>query len=290
MAGYRFCRSDDAQRLVEAYNACYRVHFPELPELTLDGFKRWVREIQVWASSCMIAYEDRGEPIGVLIGAKRETANGVVALGVHPEHLRQGHGSHMLQSLSSKLAILGPPRILAEVPEDLAGARACFEACGFHAFATYGDFVLDVDSGAAGARREPHALVAPIGFDEALAAGLLEGRGHPLSWDRWMDSLVSRKERLRGFAVVSEARIEAGLLYSVADERGETCRIELVHIAEARAGEALVGVLFEVLESRGCRRVIGSRLHPEEVAFEVLERLRFEDLGRAVGYVMEGLE
>ena len=38
---------------------------------------------------------------------------------------RQGHGRHLLTSLSSKLAILGPPRMVAEVPETFAPPASC---------------------------------------------------------------------------------------------------------------------------------------------------------------------
>jgi len=282
MAGYRFCRSDDAQRLVEAYNACYRVHYPELPELTLDGFKRWVRELQVWASSCMIASGDRDEPIGVLIGAKRETANCIVALGVHPDHVRQGHGSHMLQSLMSKLAILGPRRIVAEVPEPLEGARACFEACGFRAHATYTDFAMDADPAGRSPSTASHPLVAPIGFDEAADAGLLAR--HPVCWARSAESLSSRKERIRGLAVASEASIEAALLYSPIESPCKTCRVELLHVADARAGEALVGLLFGEVRRIGSGHVAFTLVHPQEVPFGLLSRLGFASGERTVGY------
>jgi GNAT superfamily N-acetyltransferase len=283
VAGYRFCRSDDAQRLVEAYNACYRVHFPELPELTLDGFKRWVRELQVWASSCMIASGDRGEPIGVLIGAKRETANCVIALGVHPDHLRQGHGSHMLQSLMSKLAILGPRRIVAEVPEPLEGARACFEACGLRAHTTYTDFAIVADPAGRSPSTASHSLVAPIGFDEAAGAGLLVGR-HAVCWARGVESLSSGRERIRGLAVASEASIEAALLYSPIESRYKTCRVELLHVANARAGEALVGLLLGEVRRIGLGDVAFALVHPEEVPFELLSRVGFASGERTVGY------
>jgi GNAT superfamily N-acetyltransferase len=286
VAGYRFCRSDDAQRLVEAYNVCYRVHFPELPELTLDGFKRWVREIQVWASSCMIASGDRGEPIGVLIGAKRETANCVIALGVHPDHLRQGHGSHMLQSLSSKLAILGPPRIVAEVPERLRSAEGCFEVCGFRVQATYSDFVLEVAARIAGTEAH-HSLVSPIRLDDAIDAGLLENRDHPVCWERWREGLIARQQRLHGLAVASEARIEAAMLYSVEESASQECQIELVHLAEPRAGEKLFRVMLDD-QRRGRGKLVFRRVHQAEVSFELLERVGFRPRGRISGYVVDG--
>ena len=69
----------------------------------------------------MVAFEGR-EPVGVLLGAKRRDATLVHALRVHPEHRRRGHARHLLTSLGQKLAILGPPRLVAEVPADRAPA------------------------------------------------------------------------------------------------------------------------------------------------------------------------
>ena len=87
--------------------------------MTPAAFKRSICDLQVWCSSCMVAFVGT-DPIGVLIGAKRPSVTLVHRIAVHPDHRRQGHGRHLLDSLGSKLAILGPPRIVAEVPETLA--------------------------------------------------------------------------------------------------------------------------------------------------------------------------
>jgi hypothetical protein len=252
MAGYRFCRSDDAQRLVEGYNTCYRVHFRDEPELTLDGFKRWVRELQVWASSCMIASGDRGEPI---------------------------------QSLSSKLAILGPPRIVAEVPDKLRAAKACFESCGFLAQATYTDFMLEND-GRIGDTDAHHPLISPIRLDDAMDAGLLDRRKNPVCWTRWPEGMVARKGRLHGLAVASEAQIEAAMLYSVDECAPEECQINLVHVADPRAGEKLLRLMLDDLR-RDRGRFVFRRVHPAEVAFELLDRLGFRPRGAISGYGLD---
>ena len=46
-------------------------------------------------------------------------------------------------SLGSKLAILGPPRIVAEVPETLAPACELFSASGYVQEALLTDYVLE---------------------------------------------------------------------------------------------------------------------------------------------------
>ena len=125
MSSYRFCRTDDVSLLVDALNRCWSPYFPDEPAMTPAAFKRSIRDLQVWCSSCMVAFSGP-DPIGVLIGAKRPSGTLIHKIAVHPDHRRQGHGRHLLTSLSSKLAILGPPRMVAEVPESLAPARGLF--------------------------------------------------------------------------------------------------------------------------------------------------------------------
>ena len=142
MTAYRFCRSDDIGLLVDALNRSWPSYFPDEPLMTPAAFKRSIRDLQVWCSSCMVAFAG-SDPIGVLIGAKRPSGTLVHRIAVHPDHGRQGHGHHLLTSLSSKLAILGPPRIVAEVPEILAPACGLFNASGYVQEALLTDYVLD---------------------------------------------------------------------------------------------------------------------------------------------------
>ena len=130
LSAYRFCRTDDIGLLVDALNRCWAPYYPDEPPVTPAAFKRSIRDLQVWCSSCMVAFSG-SDPIGVLIGAKRPSGTLVHKIAVHPDHRRQGHGRHLLASLGSKLAILGPPRIVAEVPETLVPARELFGASGY---------------------------------------------------------------------------------------------------------------------------------------------------------------
>ena len=124
MSAYRFCRTDDMALLVDALNRCWSPYFPDEPPMTPAAFKRSIRDLQVWCSSCMVAFSG-SDPIGVLIGAKRPSGTLVHKIAVHPDHRRQGHGRHLLASLGSKLAILGPPRIDRRSPRD---SRPCLRA------------------------------------------------------------------------------------------------------------------------------------------------------------------
>src|SRR6188472_221251 len=141
MSAYRFCRTDDIGLLVDAVNRCWCPHFPDDEPLTPEAFKRSIRDLQVWCSSCMVAFSG-SNPIGVLIGAKRPSGTLIHKIAVHPDHVRQGHGRHLITSLSSKLAILGPPRMIAEVPETLGATCELFRASGYVQEAVLTDYVL----------------------------------------------------------------------------------------------------------------------------------------------------
>ena len=239
MSGYRFCRTDDIGLLVDALNRCWGPYFPDEPAATPASFKRSIRDLQVWCSSCMVAFSD-GQPIAVLIGAKRSGGTLIQKLAVHPDHRRQGHGRHLLASLGSKLAILGPPRIVSEVPEAWTAARALFEACGYVEEAALVDYVSNgAPAVAAGGR-----LVIPVTVDDLDANGLLED-GEPACWERSADTLKARKDEIAGLAVASEEQLEACILYlrdgeilrfrSLIDDGGE--RLTLL-LARLRAGGA----------------------------------------------------
>ena len=124
MAAYRFCRTDDIALLVDALNRCWAPYFAGR---AADDAGR-VQAVDPRPAGLVQQLHGRlrgPDPIGVLIGAKRPSGTLVHQIAVHPDHRRQGHGRHLLASLGSKLAILGPPRIVAEVPEALAaGLRA----------------------------------------------------------------------------------------------------------------------------------------------------------------------
>ena len=204
MSGYRFCRTDDIPLLVEAYNACHGASGDE-PALTVEAFKQATREIGLWASSCMLAFE--GEtPIAVLLGAKSADANFLHRIAVRDDRRRLGHGRHLLDSLKRKCAILGPPRLLAEIPAARAGIRSFVERCGFVERARYTDLVADAPAA------ETSPLVSEVSVEELLDAGALDA-SVPRSWQRSLAVIRKRSRDIEGLAIASDVRIEAYLLY-----------------------------------------------------------------------------
>jgi GNAT superfamily N-acetyltransferase len=279
MSGYRFCRTDDIGLLVDALNRCWAPHFPHEPPMTAAAFKRSIRDLQVWCSSCMVAFSG-SEPIGVLIGAKRPTATLVHKIAVHPDHLRQGHAQHMLESLASKLAILGPPRIVAEVPEALDGARQLFAESGYDQETLLTDYVIDAgreDWSRAAAPAE--SFIIPVTLEDLAANGLIAEDHSEICWQRSMDTLRARNHDILGFAAASEERIEAYLLYmKEAADGAATAEILAFRSLVEDAGTRLNQLLSRVSEE-GIGTLRFPKVAPAEVSETVLQTLGFRRAG-----------
>jgi GNAT superfamily N-acetyltransferase len=273
MSSYRFCRTDDIALLVDALNRCWAPYFPDEPPMTPAAFKRSIRDLQVWCSSSMVAFSG-SDPIGVLIGAKRPSGTLVHRIAVHPDHRRQGHGRHLLASLGSKLAILGPSRIVAEVPDTLVPACALFNACGYVQEAVLTDYVLSRgENGPAESERgndtRVEGFLIPVTVDDLAANGLLD-EAHPHAcWERSVETLTARKDGIAGIAVASDERLEAYLLYM---DGGEILALRsLIDDGGARL-KRLVSQLPAVTYRF-------PKVHPAELSKELLEALGFRPAG-----------
>jgi GNAT superfamily N-acetyltransferase len=262
MSAYRFCRTDDIALLVDALNRCWAPYFPAEPPMTPAAFKRSIRDLQVWCSSCMVAFAG-SDPIAVLIGAKRPTATLIHRIAVHPDHLRQGHGRHLLTSLGSKLAILGPPRIVAEVAESFAAASALFDVCGYARDAVLTDYVLE--SGTYDGREIADRFVIPVTVDDLVANGLLAQIDRQVCWERSVETLTARKHEIGGLAIATNEQIEAYILYINGDE-----------IVALRSFVEDGGARLQLLLSRiGTVTFRLPKVHPAEISTELLNALGF---------------
>jgi GNAT superfamily N-acetyltransferase len=284
VSSYRFCRTDDIGLLVDALNRCWLPHFPDEEPMTSPAFKRWIRDLQVWCSSCMVAFSGK-DPIGVLIGAKRPSGTLVHRIAVHPDHQRQGHGRHLLASLGSKLSILGPPRIVAEVPESLPPALELFRASGYVEEAVLTDFALCFDAVPArpGAVEDAggapgSGLMIPVTVDDLVANGLL-GAADPaysyLCWERSIETLTARKDEIAGIAIASDEQIEAYVLYLKHETETEVlsfrCLIE--------DGGASLRRIIDHFRARGMATLRLTKVHPREIPRQWLDALRFSPTG-----------
>jgi GNAT superfamily N-acetyltransferase len=268
VSSYRFCRTDDVSLLVDALNRCWLPYFPGEPAMTPETFKRSIRDLQVWCSSCMVAFSGP-DPISVLIGAKRPSGTLIHKIAVHPDHRRQGHGRHLLTSLSSKLAILGPPKMVAEIPEALTPTSALFAACGYVQEAVLTDYVLALSDEAAPLRVE--GFVIPVTVDD-LAANALLGENQQLCWERSVETLTARKDEIAGLAVASDERIEAFVLYL---NDGEILSLRsLVEDDGARLRQ-----LLSQLGAQGMTTLRLKKVHPAEFSLALMETLGFRPAG-----------
>jgi GNAT superfamily N-acetyltransferase len=265
MSSYRFCRTDDIGLLVDALNRCWRPYFPDEPEMTPAAFKRSIRDLQVWCSSCMVAFQG-SDPIGVLIGAKRSSSTLIHRIAVHPDHRRQGHARHLLTSLSSKLAILGPPRIVAEIPERFSAAHGLFSVSGYVQETVLTDYVWQRDEQAA--QDLEGRFLIPVTVDDLVANGLFADH-LPTCWERSVETLMARKEEIAGYAVASEERIEACVLY-----------IKDGHVVFLRTFVDDRGARLSRLLSRvGGAPLQFPKVHLAEISTELLETLGFRPAG-----------
>jgi GNAT superfamily N-acetyltransferase len=275
LSSYRFCRTDDIGLLVDALNRCWAPHFPNEPPVTSASFKRSIRDLQVWCSSCMVAFAG-ADPIGVLIGAKRASGTLIHKIAVHPDHLRQGHGRHLLTSLGSKLAILGPPRMYSEVPERFAAARALFNATGYAEESVLTDYVSDAAHSPPS--RAGADLVIPVTVDDLIANDLLGEGNPPVCWERSVETLTARKDEIDGLAVASDERLDTYILY--VKDAGEV----MVLRSLAEDGGARLALLLSHVRARGVGAFRFPKVHPAEMSKKKLETLGFRAAATHVAY------
>jgi peroxiredoxin len=265
VSSYRFCRTDDVSLLVDALNRCWSPHFPGQPAMTPETFKRSIRDLQVWCSSCMVAFAGP-DPIAVLIGAKRPSGTLIHKIAVHPDHQRQGHGRHLLTSLSSKLSILGPPKMVAEIPEAFTPTCALFVASGYIQEAVLTDYVLERPL----AGEPVEAFVIPVTVDDVVANDLLADQ--QVCWERSVETLLARKDEIQGLAVASDESYEAFILYT---KDGEILSLR----SFVEDGGARLKLLLSQLSAQGTKTFRIQKVHPAEISAELLELLGFRPAG-----------
>lgn len=267
MPAYRFCRPDDIPLLVEAINSCYLPHFPAQTETTLTHFKKDIRELNLWSSSCMIA-TDGSKLIAVCLGCKRKKETLIHKIGVHPDFQRQGHGHHLLTSLRSKLAVLGPPRIVVEVPKDLTQAALFFKDLGYTLTQSFFDFTLT--------RKLPSiqntSLVSTFDTAELLLHKTFQD--DLLSWQRSDETLLNKKRDLSSIAIVSVDCIEAYVVYEQ-NPGSDNVTILRFYAAEGATGTPALGLLIRHLYHTTKKPFFAPKVGSQEISFDVLESIGF---------------
>lgn len=266
MPSYRFCRPDDIPLLVRAVNCCYGVHFPGTPPLTIEAFRAEMKELDVWPSNSMVAVEG-DTPIAVSIGTKRAAEVLVMRIGVDSAYQRRGHGGHLLTSLSQKLAVLGPERLIAEVPRALPGLAPFVESVGYRREATYTDYTRPPGP----LEPVPEGLAMPITVDE-LSDNEVLATPSGVAWERSAETIRNCAHRLQGMAIASPLRIEAYLLYL---EAGESLEVLAAHAVDPARRVLMLSLLFRALPAAAQRTVRLPRLAADEFPAPLLTNLGF---------------
>lgn len=269
MPSYRFCRPDDIPYLVRAVNECFDVHFPSRPAMTLERFRWEMKSFDLWPSNSMVASSGQG-PIAVMIGTKRTDQVSILRLGVHPDHQRQEHGLHLLTSLSQKLAVLGPERLVMEVPRSIPGLRSFARAASYREEAVLTTYVRP----AAAVEPVPEDWMVPVTVAELVEQDLLaESPGS--CWQRSRQTLKNRADELQGLAWVSPERLEAFVLFSAPEEAPE---IEVLAWggAPGERQEFFLGLLLRSLASRFHLPMKVSRVSVGDPKEGLLRSLGFE--------------
>jgi hypothetical protein len=170
------------------------------------------------------------------------------------------------------------------VPDTNAAAAALFAGSGYVQEAVLTDYVLESGEvpglGARGSGLDLSAdaleasqrLVIPVTVDDLSANGLL-GEAHPeRCWSRSAETITARKEDVSGFAVASDERIEAYVLY-IKDE----AILSLATLVDD--GGARLRQLLSRLSASGAGARLLPRVHPNEIPAPLLENLGFRPSG-----------
>jgi ribosomal protein S18 acetylase RimI-like enzyme len=203
---YRFCRPEDIPMIVQALHACYDVHFPQRPAMTVAQFREEMGLISLWPSNTMVVLEDK-DPIAVIVGTKRPYGCWIAKLGVQSGHQRQGIGRYIVEGLMRKLSIIGPRVISVDVPVDNGGAAAFFRNLGFETWGQYWSFAGHPHAHPSEDLRQVH----PVKPDVALSR-YESFHPTPQCWERDAYTLQLYAGRLSGYAFWKEDNIQGYLL------------------------------------------------------------------------------
>lgn len=286
MVAYRFCRPDDIPLLVRAVNECWLPHAGG-QALTEEIFRGQMRRIDVWPSNSMVALDGTGQPVAVSIGTKRPASVLVHKVAVRPGHERQGHGRHLVTSLSQKLAVLGPERLEAEVPAANAAATAFFDALGWQRECELIDHLRPAPVGEA-SQPVPDDLVVPLTVAELEAAGAL-APPDTVPWQRSIETLRARADELVAFGVVTPDSIEAWVVSEPANRESTNGAGSLLEVLAAGCRDTgradfLLGLLFRWLSHSARRPLRFSRVVSGELPPGSLTATGFEAADRYLRY------
>ncbi|OVE82098.1 hypothetical protein BVY03_02285 [bacterium K02(2017)] len=214
MASYRFCRPDDVSLLVKAINNCYPVHYSkESKESRLWDevlFKKYMHEWDLWPGCCVVATHD-GEPISVLIAAKRDKNVRLMVVATQPNFVREGHASHLLDSLRQKLNILAPGTCIeALIPDQRQDLQAFFMSQNYELNQSYLDYNIVSDQLIDDSNQ--NLLCQKIDVAELEEIAFFQNRDH-ISWEQKARSMIKGAKNINALSIPSVDGFIAYVLY-----------------------------------------------------------------------------
>ncbi len=204
MLKVRFIAQDELPLLARGLERSYPEE-AQAHELVLAGLRRDVTELDVWWGGCLVALDEQ-EPIGVLVGARRDKSALIQRMGLAAPYKGKGLQARMLAMLADRMRGHGVERLIAEVP--LGDMEQVFDLRGFEPHAQYQDLERT---------RIRETLLAPSAVqeytvEELLAyPGLWGGESH--AWTRSYRTLHARRERLQGAGLSTGGRLIAALIH-----------------------------------------------------------------------------
>ena len=206
MPSYRFCRPDDLTLIVRAINTCYRMHYPDEPEMTEERFKDQMTLFAVRPGNCMVALE-RQQPVGVVVSTKRDYGAWIQAVGCQPAFQRRGIATQLVEALLRKIAIQRAPMVTVDVPAGNAPARQFFEALDFTVRGRYLSYEGPV----------PETTRAAGHLEPVPALDLLANYAQlhiiPACWERDAASLAGYGALPQGYAYYDQGTLQGYLIH-----------------------------------------------------------------------------
>jgi len=254
--------------LIKAINSCVLTHFPKRAPIGLEDYKSLVRRHNLWASSCMIAFERNSKDvISALIGCKRDRETLIYLFGTRPDAMRQGHMKHMLTSLGQKLSILGPANVVVEIPGNDEHIITLFTKLGYQKTHEFSSFTL------AGIHsKAPDSIpLEVVTLDNLLELEAFDD-SYQRSWTRQLQTLKNCKDELAGLGIMTDQNLESFLLYR-AD--GDSRRILALG---AKKDERFLRTLLQQFYARERVPVDIPMISEQEVSFGLLHEAGFEQV------------
>lgn len=261
MPSYRFCRPDDLALIIRAINACYLMHYPEVPAMTEERLKEHMTLFQVRPGNCMVALE-RQQPVGVVVSTKRDYGVWIQALGCQPAFQRRGIASQLLEALVRKIAIQRAPLVTIDVPSTNTAALRFFEAVDFTVrgrYVSYQGFLPErTDIPGSVEAVPPPALLSYYAPFHTIQA----------CWERNAESLTGYGTLPQGYAYYAQGTIQGYLIH-----RDHTI-LDLALAPQADA-EQISAALLGRMHAAGYTHATLAKVPEAEPVGPVLTRLGF---------------